>query len=69
MHVVWQLPCCDVCSVLCVGASTDIGNKYGETQLHVAQLADESDPETKQRYEKVHEDTHTITHFDTAKGC
>ena len=51
-------------TVLCVGASADIADKDGETPLQAAQRSwiQSSDPEKKQRYEKVHEDTHTITH-------
>ena len=52
--------------ILCVGANADIKDKYGETPLQKAQeqLGRTSDPERKQHYEKVDEDTHIITHFD-----
>ena len=54
-----------------LGANADIRAYFtGETLLHAAEqkLAEQSDPEEKQRYEKVHEDTHTITHFYIANG-
>ena len=64
---------CDMDSVyfVCIGANVDIKDEDGQTPLQVAEeeLAKESDPEAKQPYEKVHEDTHihcTITHFDIA---
>ena len=51
---------------ICAGARTDIENEFGETALQTAEesLAYKEDSEEKQRYEKVHEDTHTLTHFD-----
>ena len=66
MYVPWNLPYCDVHTVLCVGASADIADNYGRTPLKQAQFqfSTEANPEKKQRYEKVHEYTHTITHFD-----
>ena len=57
---------------VCLGASADIKDRYRKkTPLQVAEeeLAKEPDPEKKQRYEKVHQDAHTITHFDIANGC
>ena len=64
---------CDMDSVyfVCLGARADIKDEDGKTPLEEAEqeLAKTSNPEEKQRYEKVHEDTHTITHFDTANGC
>ena len=55
---------------ICAGARTDI-TVFGETALQAAEdkLVYKQDPEEKQRYEKVHEDTHTITHLDITKGC
>ena len=57
--------------VLCVGASADIASNYGSTPLKLAQerIYEESDPEKRERYEKVHKYTHSITHFDIANGC
>ena len=54
---------------VCLGSSADIMT-FGKTPLQAAEqeLAKESDPEEKQHYEKVHEDTHTITHFDITNG-
>ena len=49
--------------MLCEGASADImDTKDGKTPLQHAQkrLAGVSDPERKQQYEKVHNDTHTV---------
>ena len=57
---------------ICAGARTDIEDKDGKTALQTAEelLANnEDDPERQQPYEKVHKDTHTITHFDIANGC
>ena len=56
---------------VCLGASADIKDNWGRMPLQVAEneLARESDPEKKQRFEKVHEDTHTITNLDIANGC
>ena len=53
------------------GARTDIESIKGVTALQKAgeKLSEESDPEKKQRYEKVHEDTHTITNFGMGNGC
>ena len=53
------------CTILCLGARTSIKDKDGQTPLQAAKekLSDESDPEARQRYQKVHEDTHTITQF------
>ena len=58
-------------TVLCIGASADIADNSGRTPLELAQfnISGEVDPEKKQRYEKVYEDTHTITHFSIANGC
>ena len=44
---------------ICAGARADIEDKTGMTALQIAEkeLADEDDPEEKQRYEKVHHDT------------
>ena len=51
---------------ICTGARTDIENEEGKTALQIAEeeLSNEDDPEEKQHYEKVHEDTkpsHTLT--------
>ena len=56
---------------VCLGARADIKDEDGKTPLEEAKasLAKTSDPEEKQRYEKVHEDTHTTTHLDNAIGC
>ena len=62
-------PYCDVHTVLCVGAdSTPADLLVEEAQ---GNLAKESDPEAKQRYEKVHKDTHTCTivHFCVTNDC
>ena len=47
-----------------LGASADITNNNGETPLQRAEqdLANESDPQKRQCYEKVPQDTHTIKH-------
>ena len=46
-----------------VGASADIEDKERKTPMQWAEkkLANQSDPEQKQRNEKVHDDAHTIT--------
>ena len=61
----------DIVYFVCLGASADIKDEDGKTPLQVAeeQLTYQSNAEAKQHYEKVHEDTHTITHFDIAIGC
>ena len=48
-------------TVLCVGASADIKDSDGKTPLQWAKknLARISNPEVKQQYQKVREDTHT----------
>ena len=58
-------------TVLCIGANADLADNKGETTLQRAQInfATESDPEKKQHHEKVHDHTHTITHFDVANVC
>ena len=55
---------------VCIGARADIKNKEGKTPLQGAEewLAEESAPVEKHYYEKVHEDTHTITYLDNAIG-
>ena len=62
---------CDVCTVPCVGADAGKKDNEGKIPLQWAkeQLSSESTPEAKLHYEKVHEDTHTITHFDIINGC
>ena len=47
-----------------IGASADIKDYSGRTPLQVAEegLADESDPEAKQCYQKVYMKTHTYHH-------
>ena len=45
---------------VCLGARAEVAEK---------RLAEESDPKEKQRFEKVHEDTHTVTHLDNAIDC
>ena len=54
-------------TVFCVGANADTKNNIGKTPMQWAQrnLDDASNPGEKQCYEKVYEDTHFITHFDT----
>ena len=51
----------------CVGARADIAVDDGETPLQVAQrrIADKSDPEAKQCYEKVHQNTpfHALLYY------
>ena len=44
-----------------IGARADIKDDSGNTPLQWAEeeLTEQSDPERKQRHEKVHEDTHT----------
>ena len=56
---------------ICAGARTDIEDSSGSTALQVAEkeLAKQHDLERKQRYEKVHKDTHTIIYFDIVNGC
>ena len=51
-----------------IGASADIKNDRGQTPLQSAEegLTHESDPEGKQRYEKVSEDTRTCTIYTLA---
>ena len=63
---------CDMYSLCFVslGASADIKDNYRQTPLQMAeQELARSDPEEKQRYEKVYEDTHTITNLDIAYHC
>ena len=50
-----------------LGANADM-KAFRQTPLEVAKerLGERSDPGGKQRYEEVHEDTHTIKHFDIA---
>ena len=61
----------DTVSFMFLGARADIKAKNGKTPLQVAEeeFTYQSKPEVKQRYEKVNEDMHTITHFDIANGC
>ena len=52
--------------MLCLGARTNIKDNDGKTPLQVAKeqfLSRQSNPEARQHYEKVHEDTHTIKQF------
>ena len=50
----------DIVYFVCKGASADIKDDNEETPLQVAEeeLAKTSDPEERQRFEKVREDTH-----------
>ena len=54
----------DTVYLVCLGASADIQNVWQGTPLQVAEkkLANESDPEAKQHYEKVYMKTHTYHH-------
>ena len=56
----------DTVYFVCLGANADIKDKWGGTPLQMAEekLAEKSDPEEKQRFEKVHKDSRTITHFE-----
>ena len=68
MFVPGNSPFCDVHTVLhvCVGADRKLGNPLEKAQR---KLTVESDPKAKQRYGKVHKDTHTITHFGITNNC
>ena len=57
--------------ILCAGASPDIKDPLGKTPLELAEkeMHKRSDPEDKQRYEKVNEETCTITHVDIDNIC
>ena len=57
--------------ILCAGASPDIKDPLGKSPLEKAEkeMHKTSDPEEKQCYEKVNEDTYTITHFDIDNIC
>ena len=64
LNILW----CE-CTVLCLGARTNIKDSDKQTPLQVAkeQLSDESDAEPRQRYEKVHEEHtyhRTISYFN-----
>ena len=52
--------------VLCLGADSTLADPLAEAQR---QLATQFKPEGKQRYEKVHKDTHTIAHFGITNDC
>ena len=63
---------CDIrIIILCAGASPDIKDPLGKTPLELAEKERQkrSDPEQKQRYEKVNEDIYTNTHFDIDNIC
>ena len=57
--------------ILFTGASPDIKYPLGKTPLELAEkeMHKRSDPEEKQRYEKVNKDTYTITHVDIDNIC
>ena len=61
----------DIVYFVCLGANADIKANGKKTPLQVAEeeLAKKSDSGEKQCFEKVHENVHTITHFDIANGC
>ena len=71
MYTVYIVTCMDAVYFVCLGASAGKKDKYEESPLQVAEKVSpkESDPKEKKRYEKVHKDTHTFTHFDIANGC
>ena len=50
----------DIVYFVCLGANADIKDDDNKTPLQVAEeeLAQKSDPEERQRFEKVLEDTH-----------
>ena len=51
--------------IICAGAKTDIHDEDGQTPLQLAEekLADTTDPDRKQQYEKVNKGTHTCHTF------
>ena len=61
-------PYCDVYTIISVGADANIGSY--ETPLEAAQgMLESRDNEEGRRFEKVHDDTHTITITDITKVC